>query len=285
MKNNTTDLVLATLAADSFTLGAHWIYTPEDIENAKLDWMGLNKPLAQWHEGKAKGDFTHYGDQIVCLYEYIKEYDEYDTTNYINTWKTYMKTYSGYIDNASSSTIENLKSKQSIPYGSNSDDFSVVGRIAPLLAVSTDEKTFLNNVRLFVSSTHNNEEVLEVADFFATLLWNLEEGSSIKESIKRLTPKYSKRLQNYIKEAVQNSKDTTDAIVEFGSACSTNGAFQASIYLLNKFENDFENAMIENAKAGGDSSARAMVYTMLMVRVYGKTIIPSNWIEQMKYKI
>ena len=69
MQKNTQDLILGTLAVDAYTLGAHWIYSPEDIAKADLDWKGLNKPLAQWHEGKEKGDFTHYGDQTVCLYE------------------------------------------------------------------------------------------------------------------------------------------------------------------------------------------------------------------------
>jgi len=285
MKNNTTDLILATLAADSFTLGAHWIYSPEDIEKAELDWTGLNKPLAQWHEGKEKGDFTHYGDQIICLYEYIKDNNEFDVTNYMNTWKTYMNTYSGYVDGATDSTLKNLQNNKDIPYGSDSHDLSVVGRIVPLLLVSSDEKTFLNNVKLFVSSTHNNEEVLEAADFFATLLWSIKEGDSIKNNIEKVAQKYSTRLQNYVNVGLQNTQDTITAINELGSACSTNGAFQGTIYLLNNFENDFENAMIENAKAGGDSSARAMIYTMLMVRAYGKNIIPSNWTKQIKYKI
>lgn len=56
MKNNITDFVLEILIADSFTLGAHWIYSHEDIEHSKLDWSGLNKPLSQWHKNKEKSD-------------------------------------------------------------------------------------------------------------------------------------------------------------------------------------------------------------------------------------
>lgn len=285
MKNNGNDLVLSILVADSFTLGAHWIYSLEDIESSRLDWSGLNKPLAQWHKGKEKGDFTHYGDQIVCLYEYIKDNNEFDVTNYIHTWETYMQTYTGYIDQASSVTLKNLDNNQDIPHGSNSYDLSVVGQIAPLLLVSHDKETFLNNVKLFVSATHNNDVVLEVADFFATLLWMVKQGENIKKSIEKISSQYSTRLQNYVKEGLQNSKGTITAINELGSACSVDGAFQGTIYLLNKSENDFESVMIENAKAGGDSSARAMIYTMLMVTAYGKKIIPTKWIEQMKYQI
>ena len=48
---------------------------------------------------------------------------------------------------------------------------------------------------------------------------------------------------------------------------------------------DFENCIIQNVKAGGDSSARGMIIGMIMTAAYGKEIIPSNWIDQMKYKV
>ena len=54
--------------------------------------------------------------------------------------------------------------------------------------------------------------------------------------------------------------------------------------MINKSEDDFESMMIQNAKAGGDSSARAMIFTMLMVAAYGKDIIPIKWIELVNYK-
>ncbi len=285
MANNTQDLILGTLAVDAYTLGAHWIYSPEDISKADLDWTGLNKPLAQWHGDKQKGDFTHYGDQVVCLYEYIKSNNEYDATKYMSTWKTFMETYTGYKDGATNDTISNLDNKQSVPCGSNSHDMSIIGRIAPLLLVSPDEKTFLNNVKLFASSTHNNEEVLEAADFFAKVLWSVNAGSSIKDAITSVNQGYSSRLQGYVKAGLESTKSATEAINEFGPACPTNGGVQGTIYLLNNYENDFEKCIIENVKAGGDSSARGMIIGMLMTAAYGKDIIPVNWIDQMKYKV
>jgi len=285
MANNTQDLILGTLAVDAYTLGAHWIYSPEDISKADLDWTGLNKPLAQWHGDKQKGDFTHYGDQVVCLYEYIKDNNEYDATKYMSTWKTFMETYTGYKDGATNDTISNLDNNQSVPCGSNSHDMSIIGRIAPLLLVSPDEKTFLNNVKLFASSTHNNEEVIEAADFFAKVLWSVNAGSSIKDAITSANQGYSSRLQGYVKAGLESKQETIEAINEFGSACATDGGFQGTIYLLNNYENDFENAMVQNVKAGGDSSARAMIVTMIMTASYGKEIIPVNWINQMNYSL
>jgi len=285
MKNESKNIVLASLVADSFALGAHWIYSPSEIKNASLDWKGLNKPLAKWHEGKEKGDFTHYGDQVVCLYEYSLKEKAFDIKEYMSKWEEFMQTYTGYIDGASSDTLKNLKSNDLKNSGSNSHDFSVVGRIAPLLFLSSNEKTFLSNVHLFVAATHNNEEVLEAASFFASLLWKTKEGGSIIQCIESISKKYSKRLKDYVKEGLNNSNNTIEAITEFGSACSTNGAFQSTIYLLNKYENDFENAMVQNVKAGGDSSVRAMIFTMIIIAAKGIDILPKTWISQLNYKI
>ncbi|NQY24894.1 MAG: ADP-ribosylglycohydrolase family protein [Campylobacteraceae bacterium] len=285
MKNKLKDIVLGSLLADTFTLGAHWIYSPSEIENAKLDWKGLNKPLAKWHEGKNKGDFTHYGDQVVCLYEYIKDEKSFDIKKYMHRWQIFMQSYTGYIDGASSDTLKNLQNNKIIPSGSNSHDLSVVARIAPLLFLSANEKTFLKNVHSFVAATHNNEEVLEAASFFASLLWKIKEGNSIIHSIEDISKEYSKRLQGYVQEGLNNSNNTIDAINEFGSACATDGAFQSTIYLLKKYDNDFENLMIQNVKAGGDSSVRAMIFTMMLIASKGIDILPKTWLTQMNYKI
>jgi len=285
MNNKITDIVLASLVADSYSLGAHWIYSPEELQNSNLDWDNLNAPLASWHNPKQKGDFTHYGDQTVCLYEFIKKSNKFDATNYIRSWKIFMDTYSGYKDGSTTETIKNLINNLNIPCGSLSHDLSIIGRISPLLLVSKDEPTFLRNVNEFVSLTHDSEEVLEAADFFAKVLWGVLQGESVMQSITNAKVIYSARLQNYVKSGLTNEKDSIEAINEFGPACSTNGGFQGAIYLLNKYGKDFETALIQNAKAGGDSSARGMIVAMIMVAAYGNDIIPQKWVNQMKYEI
>ncbi len=285
MNGKIIDIVLASLVADTYSLGAHWIYSQEQLKNSQLDWNNLNDPLASWHVSKGKGDFTHYGDQTILLYEYIKHEEKFEPSTYIYVWKEYMDTYTGYKDGSTKDTVLNLTNNQNIPCGSDSHDFSIVGRIAPLLQISESENIFLKNVSDFVSLTHNNEEVLESADFFAKVLWQVFNGESITQSINNNEYNYSQRLQNYVSNGLKSTKNSIEAINDFGSACPTNGSFQGVIYILNKYGNDFKSALVENAKAGGDSSSRAMVIAMIMVASYGKEIIPKNWINQMKYNI
>ena len=67
------DLLQATLAADSYCLGAHWVYDVEELKGLDIDWEALNAPHVAWHEGKGKGDLTHYGDQLHILEQFLKD--------------------------------------------------------------------------------------------------------------------------------------------------------------------------------------------------------------------
>jgi ADP-ribosylglycohydrolase len=285
MKNKILDIIQASLVADTYSLGSHWIYSVEELKNNNLDWKNLNAPLAAWHGTKQKGDFTHYGDQLVCLYEYINKNKEFDFVHYIKIWKEYMEKYTGYKDGSTTDTIKNLNENQNIPCGAISHDLSIIGRITPLLLVSKDEKAFLNNVNNFVSLTHDSEEVLESAEFFAKVLWAVIIGYPIVKSIKDISERYSQRLQDYVTSGLTNSNNTLEAIHEFGPACSINGGFQGIVYILNKYGNNYEKALTQNAKAGGDSSARAMIISMLLIASNGLEIVPKNWITQMNYKM
>lgn len=72
MQEQAKAMVLASFAADSLALGAHWIY-----DTAKIDQQfGRISDLLPPHEGtyhptKKRGDFTHYGDQSLHLLQYL----------------------------------------------------------------------------------------------------------------------------------------------------------------------------------------------------------------------
>ena len=79
MKNKAQAMVLASLAADSLALGAHWIYDTEKIEKdiGRVDRL-LAPPEKSYHPTKKRGEFTHYGDQTLLLLESICEKGAFD---------------------------------------------------------------------------------------------------------------------------------------------------------------------------------------------------------------
>lgn len=189
-----------------------------------------------------------------------------------------MKSYKGYIDGASRSTILNIEDGK-IPSGSMSSDLSIVGRIAPLLKVSNTKDEFLENVEKFVKLTHNSIKALETADFFAKLLILVLEGKNIVESILELKESCSESIKNMIEKAIDSKdEDTIKTIRTFGSACDINGGLIGVIHLLVKYD-DFKEMIINNSKAGGDSSARGMIASIIFMANRDISVIPNAWLE------
>ena len=278
----TEELILATLAADSYCLGSHWVYDANELKNLTIDWHGLNAPSVDWHKDKVKGDLTHYGDQIVILNEFLKSKNHFDITEYMTYWREMMKTFKGYMDGSIKDTITNIDNKENVPCGSSSGDMSVIGRIVPLLKVADSHENFMHYTKQLAEATHNNESVLEAMHFFSALLLKVLEGNTIRESILELRVDYSDTIQGYITQGIESKeKETFSAIASFGSACPVEFSFPSVIHVLFTYD-DYEEALIQNAKAGGDSSARAMIISYLMVAEDSIEIVPKSWLDYSK---
>ena len=272
------DLVLSSLVADSYCLGTHWIYDENQLINNDINWEELNAPMAIWHKGKSAGDFTHYGDQNYWLYEFLKDKNSFNEKEFLDFWFEKMKTYTGYIDGASRNTILNIENGV-IPSGANSHDLSIVGRVVPLLKVSKTKEEFLQNVGKFVKLTHNSKEALQSADFFANLLLLVLENNEIEKSILELKNSYDSFFQEMIEKGI-NSKnsDTFVTIRRFGPACDINSRFSGFMHLLCKYDN-LKDMLVANSKAGGDTSARAMIASVIFLANKQISEIPKNWLN------
>lgn len=275
--------VLASLIADSYALGAHWIYDEAQLEALDIDWQTLNAPKAMWHEGKEAGDFTHYGDHTLWLIEYLEGVERFDPNEYALFWKNKMQGYQGYVDASSRETLVSLEGEKPAACGPNNQDLSICGRIAPLLEKSSDENDFLANVVMFVKVTHNSQEVIDRATFLAKLLYALHKGEEQEQVITAILESCCDALQIDFQEIMQSlDKDSIQAIRDFGPACGVVSGFKGAMHIFLKYD-DFTEAMIINAKAGGDSAARGMVIGMLMG---AKGIaINDDWHVSMKHKL
>lgn len=271
------ELVLTSLVADAYSLGVHWVYDEKQLLNDSIDWNELNTPLAIWHKGKKAGEFTHYGDQTYWLYEFLKDKDSFDENEFLNHWAAKMQTYEGYIDGASRNTLSNIK-EEVIPSGSDSTDLSIIGRIAPLLKVSNSKEKFLENVENFTKLTHNSIKALSSSNFFAKVLWEAGNGKDIESIILDLKDDSNTDIQNHIEKGIASKdKDTFETIRSFGPACDIDEGFSGVIHLLCKYSN-LKDMLICNAKAGGDSSARAMIASIILMANKPINQIPQNWL-------
>ena len=268
----TKNIIVATFVADTYSLGAHWVYDEQKLASLPIDWDTLNAPQAKWHSGKFKGEFTHYGDQSIILLEFLNTHESFDETVFYRFWEQEMETFPGYVDGATKNAIQAA--------GSPSTDLSICGRIALLLLCSKNREQFLENVTNLVRLTHNSELTHSASQFFGALLWDCRAGNSIGGSIQKLKNKHPDLADWIDKGVASNTSDTPKTIREFGAACDIKGGFAGAIHLLSLGEN-FETTMRKNAKAGGDSAARGTTVAMIMATQTGFTM-PENWVREMK---
>ena len=76
-------------------------------------------------------------------------------------------------------------------------------------------------------------------------------------------------------------EDTIEALVARGLDCHMPNAFPATLFVLLKHQDSFENALIENTMAGGDSAARGMLIGMVLGALHGVEAIPERLISRL----
>ena len=276
-------LMWGSLLGDAYSLGGHWVYDQDELANSKLNLEGLNDPMSSYHPTKKAGDFTHYGDQSVWLFEYMKKAQVYDPFVYGELWQKNMTNYNGYKDSASKDSLVNMKSGRSfLAAGSGSHDLSIVGRHAPILFTLKGMDEMLESVKFHNCLTHMSKETLDASKYIAevtlAMIYNLDVESTLQERAKF----YGAEVEAEVKKAFElKEQETNEAIKELGASCDVTGGLAATIYLLINYHNDFNALLKANVLAGGDSAARGMVAGMIVGARYGFEYIKPSWIKEL----
>lgn len=277
-------MLLGAFVGDAFALGPHWIY---DIEKIRKSFGNIDKivsPLEDsYHKGKIKGDFTHYGDQMLILMNYLSKSKEYVQQDYRNYWLEKMEGFKGYMDHASKNSIVNLKDLD-IEIGSDSNELAGIAGMPLLLFVNKDNKEILKKrILKNTSLTHGNKKFLEIVETLFELTYGVLDGKTIIQSLDSAFEIATPRIKKIITKARESlNKSPEEAALDFGQSCHSGEAFPLTIYLLLKYENSFRDALINNVMIGGDSAARGIVLGMIMGATEDSEI-PNEWIEGMNY--
>ena len=235
-------LVMAVFVADAYSLGLHWIYDHDMLDREPLDPNQLHAPLSHWHANKQAGDLTHYGDQAWHLYQYLLQHQHLDVSAYRNSWAHFMRHYTGYIDKASAMTLQNM-SQGIEPAGSRSTELSVTGRIVCLLPFVDNKTAFLPQAQALAAMTHNASSTLATTDYLARVLLDCLGGIPAEEALER-------ELQH---------------------------GLPGVAHLLCRHQS-IPEMLRQNALAGGDSSARAMITAAIMITQADPPELPEHWL-------
>jgi len=284
MNENTRGMIFGSFVGDALALGPHWVYNTNVIDKKFGRVQHYFNPLTSYHAGKIKGDFTHYGDQMLLLLESLTNASGFDQKQFAEAWQSFFNDYGGYRDKATRTTLQNMAERNSLlKSGSSSDDLGGAARIAPVVyRYATDMESAIQAARHQTGLTHNNPAVLGSAEFFVRLAFRALAGEKPSAAISHLL---EDRFQNTdIAEALSlgmasQDKDTRTIIAEFGQECSTEAALPGTIHVIAKYENDITEALIENVMAGGDSAARGMLVGMVLGAYSGFDALPKDWLD------
>ncbi|MGA2027437.1 MAG: ADP-ribosylglycohydrolase family protein [Syntrophobacteraceae bacterium] len=288
MQDKAEAMVLASFAADSLALGAHWIYDIDAIDRKLGRVEGLLKPLENsFHATKDLGEFTHYGDQTLVLLESIVACSGFDIDDFARRWKKLFETYNGYVDKATKATLANFASgKKPEESGSSSSDLAGAARIAPLVyRYRNDLGELLSSAKTQTAMTHGNPSVIDASDFFARVVWRVLEGETPLFALREVGEVHFREsvLEQWTAKGIESAlSDTRSAILKFGQSCDVEHAFPSVVHLIGKYEKNLREALVENVMAGGDSAGRGLVVGMILGAHLGFEAIPSEWLWGLK---
>ena len=284
--------ILATFAADSLSLGAHWEYQTDAILSAfkgKVDHLAA--PLASYHAGKAAGDLTHIGDNALLLLEQLAHSPDhrFDLPSYLKAWqaKWDVTPAPGYVDHATKTVLQGLKEgKAGAALASTDDDLSHSSKFFPLLAspaYQSDEQALVDATRTLVSTFQKGEPELLSGEFLARVAFRVIVGRQLPSAaVDAVTAHIN---HPWLTERVQLGKTHAgatdlDALRSFGEkrdmgngkqiytalSCSTKYGLPAVVHYVVKYEGveDPTVALVEDVSIGGNSNARVMAVALLL---------------------
>ncbi len=287
MNDNAHAMVLASFAADSLALGAHWIYDTEQIVNeiGRVDRL-LAPPEKSYHLTKKRGYFSHYGDQALLLLQSVSDKGRFDLEDFATRWRQFSLTSTGYLDHASKDTLAHFsEGKTAEQSGSASTDLGGPTRIAPLVYRYRDDlDSLLATVRQQTVMTHTGPGVAGGAEFLARTAYSILHGASIREALTLSLEQgvAGIDLDLRLRKAMDTAdRDTGQTIKEFGQMCAVNAALPGVVHLVLRYADNLREGLIENVMAGGDSAARGLAAGMLLGAACGREAIPDEWLEGM----
>lgn len=288
MNDKARAMVLTSFVADALSLGVHWIYNTNVIDKKwgrVEEYIKPERPT--YHPTKDLGEFTHYGDQTLVLLKSVAENSGFDLNLFADQWQEFFKSYNGYFDGATKKTLQNFTAgKSPADAGSDSDDLAGAARISPLAFYYRDDFVeFIAAARAQTALTHQNKEVIESAEFFGRVVWQVLRGTSPTSAIKQVLAGQFDRVPytKWVSEGLNSVEDNTrQAMQNLGQMCEIEAAFPCVVHLIAKYENNLKEGLVENAMAGGDSAGRGLIAGMIIGAHLGTEGIPERWISDLK---
>ena len=308
LKNRVKGMVLGQFLGDAASLGVHWIYNTKEIEHLHPQGLqGFEVPAeGHYHAGKLAGDPTHYGDAAWVLMEALARETTFNVTTFGRAFVEKMdpaKGYSGNFDSASRGTLENFRNHLEVsnePYGfqegADDDQLATISLLAVLIAfyvarnggIPADRTALFEQVKILTHVRQQNDRAVAYCQAHTRLLLELLAGRDIHSAFHHVEEqldtedKLDREVRRKLRDAFQlKHKGTVEATDFLGQSCPLICSFPSAVQATAKHNEDFQTAIIETVKAGGDNAGRAaMIGSWIGARI-GVDELPQEWIRKL----
>lgn len=308
LKDRLKGMVMGQFLGDAASLGCHWIYNTQDIDRAYPGGVvGFEEPApGHYHSGKVSGDQTHYGDAAWVLMESLKDADALDVAAYGNLFVERMNPksgYSGYFDAATRGTIENYLNHvaaSSEPFsfqdGADDDQLATISSLAAFVAfyvtkhggVPEDRDACMQQIEKLCRVRQNNDRAVAYCQVHARLLLEILAGRDIHSAFHHVEEqldgagKLELEARRKLSDAFSlKHKTVIAATEELGQSCPLICSLPAAAQATAKHNEDFEDAILETIRAGGDSAGRAALIGSWIGARVGAQGLPEAWIGRL----
>jgi len=319
IKDRAMGAIMGALIGDGLGLGCHWYY---DLDQLKADfggWVsGYNNSRTdrrdrfaeiarfRYEAGLRAGDVSQTGQVTILLLESVAGQGAYDEKDFTSRLDALLETLDGtpfsgrYTDWAMRDVWQHRRSGTEWPRaGSAADTSEAATRSVILAARYFKDPEFLaklgyGNIRL----THRDPYIAGQSLSFAFTLSALISSTALSgigehmgrlagiEAIRELVPSFDCLTQAKNASVALKSPVTIEpaSLISsiYGMACTLGFMLPAAYYLIHRYPEDFEMAVLSAINGGGNNMARAALTGALSGAMVGLSGIPGRFISGLR---
>merc|ERR1711871_856644 len=261
---------------------------------------GVGWGQRNYHPGTVAGDQTDYGEYNVLVLEYLAQKS---APNQPFSVEEFLPIWSERLQNGWKQWVctQTRRAFQVHSQGGSIDELgghynAMALRFAAAFAYYDPENAVVD-AALKSQFTHAESTARAGCEFFAKVTYRVLHGKPVQAAVEEVASESGAFIQSKVKQALDKVAEATDPNkplskeefvddlaltsmarlwdvgksepIKVGKASPTEGTLPSSVYIILKYESDFDAAVKANAAVGGDNAARSVAIGMVLGAAHG----------------
>lgn len=293
--------VIGALTADAATMGFHWLYDQAQIASIAGDAPEFHAPNAAEfegkgffaHGGKAPGELSHYGAQMMAMATSIARTGAYDADDYaasFREWFGYGGGWVGYIDRPTRATLNAMAAAEAAETpltacGADDAQLPAVSKLPLLVARHFDAPDLAAMVDSAVRVTNDRDDSAAWGQATTRMIAAAIQGAAPLDAVAAARRGATDQITAQIDSALSMKESTTaEVAIAHALHCQLEKAFPVLIHAIATAET-FSSAIRANILAGGDNCGRSIVIGSVLGACFAgdpDRAAPASWIAKVK---